>query len=177
MKKIEILRNKKIEIFQSKKLTFTIIAFAVFSIFVVGVCVARYSNKSILKTNVQVAEPILVLENGNNIQITNENKTGEIQFKVKNYNENNKITEVPLNYNIEVIAKEDEEISYQLIKDNQEINLDKNKTHNIKFDSSEAEEHSYKLKIIYNKGTNNSLSDLMEDIQIKVHSEQVKYDS
>ena len=38
----------------------------------------------------------------------------------------------------------------------------------------EKQEHNYKLEIVYDKTKSTSLSDIVENIQIKVHSEQKK---
>ena len=40
----------------------------------------------------QVAKPILVVENGKDINITSQNKKGDFYFKVKNYNELNELS-------------------------------------------------------------------------------------
>ena len=40
----------------------------------------------------QVAKPILIVENGKNINITSENRNGNFDFTIKNYNELNEIS-------------------------------------------------------------------------------------
>ena len=79
-----------------------------------------------------------------------------------------------MQYNIEIISQVEEAISFKLYKNEQEILLENNKTNNIKLQKENIQEDSYRLEIIYNKAQNKSEKDIIQNVQIKVHSEQLK---
>ena len=125
-----------------------------------------------IDTNAQIAKPILVVEN--NPAIDNKNNKGSYDFKVKNYNEVNEINQVPLKYSIEILTKTDESISFKLYKNNQEVALINNKTDEMLIKPNEKQEENYKLEIVYDSGKSVTNKNILEQVQIKVHSEQVK---
>ena len=167
-----LLSNYKKEKITKKSTIVTIIIISIL-IILSGISCARYINDKLIVSQTKVARPILELVNGNAIQITNNNTEGEYSFKVKNYNKNNEITEVGLTYNIEIITKKDDSIMYELYKDGEKLQMINNKTINNNFSINKKEEHNYNLKIIYDKNLNKEGAlDLMQDIQVKIHSEQ-----
>jgi hypothetical protein len=93
---------------------------------------------------------------------------------VKNYKKEGETTQIDLEYNIEILYQEEEAISFKLYKDNQEISLKNNKTDYMKLEKENAQEDCYKLEIIYDKDKNIYNNDIVQDIKIKVHSEQIK---
>ena len=95
-------------------------------------------------------------------------------FKVKNYNEKNKITETDLQYYIEILSNTDNSINIELYQNENRINLNNNKTEYIQISKDKKEEREYKIKITYDKNKSNTINDIMEKIQVKVHTEQVK---
>ena len=113
----------------------------------------------------------MIVENNPAIDITSIKNTGYYDFKVKNYNDN-EINQIELKYWIEIISKYDETISFKIYKDNQEIPLTNNKTEEIKLEKNEKKEQNYRLEIIYDKTKSTSTEEIMQDVQIKVHSEQ-----
>ena len=131
-----------------------------------------YQNTSV-QARAKVAEPIMIVENNPVVQMNGKNEKEYYNFKVKNNKENGKITEVDLEYNIEIITKAENLISFKLYKDDKEIPLKNNRTDNIKLEKGKAQEDNYKLEIIYNKNEGHSIDDIIEDVQIKVHSEQL----
>lgn len=133
----------------------------------------EYSN-TMVETKAKIAEPILIVENSPIVDINGKKQREYYDFKVKNYRENGEITGVNLDYNIEVISPKEKAISFKLYKDNQEIPLKDNKTSNMKLQNKEIQEDGYQLEIIYDKTQNHSINDILQDVQIKVHSEQEK---
>ena len=131
-----------------------------------------YSSTSI-ETKAKIAEPILVVENSPTIEVNGKNEREYYDFKVKNYRENGEKTQVDLTYNIEILSQTEESISFKLYKENAEIPLQDNKTADMKLQKEEIQEDNYKLEIIYDKAKNKSIEDIIQDVQIKVHSEQV----
>ena len=83
------------------------------------------------------------MENGSIIDITSAKNTGCYNFKVKNYNEEGKITQVDLIYNIEILSKTDESIIYKLYKNDEEVKLIKNKTQDFLLTNEKKQEESY----------------------------------
>lgn len=167
-----IIKNKKLK---QKKIQIILILAILFLVILAGISFAKYINKNIILSSTKIAKPVLELVNGSEIKINNNNKEGEYQFKVKNYNRNNEITQVGLNYNIEIISNKDNSIKFELYKNNEQLQIIDNKTKNAILPQNEKQEDNYKLKVIYNENSNKEgAADLMQDIQIKVHSEQEK---
>ncbi len=160
-------KSKKRELAISFIITITLLI--VFSGYSMG---KAYQNTSI-QAKAKVAEPIMIVENNPVIQMNGKNEKEYYNFKVKNNKETGEITEVDLEYNIEILTKTEDAISFKLYKNNQEIPLKNNKTDNIKLEKGKVQEDSYKLEIIYNKNENHSIEDILQDVQIKVHSEQL----
>lgn len=133
----------------------------------------EHSNINV-ETNAQIAQPILLVENSPIVEINGKKQREYYNFKVKNYKENGEVTQIDLQYYIEIITKTEETISFKLYKEEQEIPLENNKTANIKVEKAKAKEDNYKLEIIYDKEKNKNTADILQDVQIKVHSEQLK---
>lgn len=133
----------------------------------------EYSNTKI-ETNAKIAEPILIVENNPIIEINGKKEKEYYKFKVKNHKENGEITQIDLQYNIEIITQTEESISFKLYKEGEEIPLENNKTGNIKLTKEKIQEDEYQLEIIYDKTKSKNNKDILQEIQIKVHSEQLK---
>ena len=120
-----------------------------------------------------IAEPILVIENNPQLDITASQNTGTYIFKVKNYN-NQKQTEIDLKYYIQVISDLDKSIELKLYENGKQIKFENNKTDYIKISKDSKKENEYKLEITYNKDKSVSVNDIIQQIQVKVHTEQEK---
>ncbi len=168
-------KNKKFILKEKQReITLVIVTAIVLILFFSGFSIGKEITNTNIKVNAQVAEPIIEIENNPSVSITAINNVGYYDFIVKNYNENNKITDVELFYTIELISKLNESISVNIYKDNQKLNLTNQKTDKIYIGKDKKEEHHYKLEITYDKTKSISIQDIIEDIQIKVHSEQKK---
>ena len=60
-----------------------------------------------------------------------------------------------------------------MYKEEEKIDLNENKTNEFILKQGEKNDQEYKLKIEYNSDKNN-IGDIVKEIQIKVHSEQLK---
>lgn len=139
-----------------------------------GVSVGKAVYNTNIKNNTQIAKPILEVEKGSEIIITEENKKGEYTFKVKNYNQAEEISQVDLTYYIEILENDlENSIQYELYNQNEKIELKENKTKEMSFHKDLKEEQNYTLIVTYD-ASKNTIEDIMQDIQIKVHSEQLK---
>lgn len=169
MKKIRnVLNNKKREI------TLILVSIMVLVLFFSGYSLGKEYTSANIQTNAKIAEPILIVENNPVVEINGKKQKEYYAFKVKNYKESGEVTQVDLEYNIEILSKTEQAISFKLYKNNQEISLENNKTANMKLKKENVQEDCYQLEIIYDKTKNNSIDDIIQDVQIKVHSEQMK---
>lgn len=134
---------------------------------------AKYIDTIILKNNTQIAKPVFIVEGTEISKINSINNIGYYEFYVKNYDENN-ISEIGFYYIIEVVSQLDESIKFELYKGDEKIELKDLKTNEIYIGANEKIEQKYKLKIIYDKSLNPIGKDILQEVQIKVHSEQEK---
>lgn len=134
---------------------------------------AKYIETVFMKGKTEIAKPIFIVQGTEISKINSINNVGYYDFIVKNYN-NNEISEVGFKYTIEVVAKEDKSIKFELYKENDKIEIENLKTKKINIDADKKIEHKYKLKVIYDKTLNDIGKDILQEVQIKVHSEQEK---
>lgn len=139
-----------------------------------GYSMAKCIDEYIIKGRMKIAEPILEIENDPIINITESQNYGEYIFKIRNYNNKEKITETDLKYYIEISPKLDNSINLELYQNEDEIKLTDNKTEYIKISKDQKEEREYKIKITYDKNNTVEVGDILEQIQVKVHTEQEK---
>ena len=139
-----------------------------------GYSMAKCIDEYIIKGRMKIAEPILEIENNPIINITESQNYGEYIFKVRNYNNKDKVTETDLKYYIEISPKLDNSIELELYQDENKIELSDNKTEYIKISKNQKEEREYKIKISYDKSNKIAVEDILEKIQVKVHTEQEK---
>ena len=164
-KKFKIKNKKKILLLTS------IICIIIFlSSFSIGKSLTNIDAEGTLK----IAEPIIEIENGQEVAITSVNNKGYYEFKIKNYDNQGNITNVNIQYYIEILSKLDETIDIKIYRENEEIKMNNNKTEMIKLGNTNREEHLYKLEITYDESKSNSIEDILQSIQIKVYSEQMK---
>ena len=79
-----------------------------------------------------------------------------------------------LSYYIEILENDlDASIQYQLYQGDEKLELKENKTKEMIFHRDVEEEQKYTLKVTID-ASKNTKEDIMQDIQIKVHSEQLK---
>lgn len=155
-------------------ITIFLIIFMIISLLFTGYTMAKTLEDIIIKSNAQIAEPIFIIENNPSVDITAVNNNGIYTFKIKNYNEENKITETDLKYYIEILSNLDGSINIEIYQNDNKINFENNRTEYMKISKDKKEEIEYKIKITYDKNKSNSINDIIEKIQVKVHTEQIK---
>ena len=136
-----------------------------------GLCIAKYKVTSKIIGGNKVAVPVLIVEGTEEQKISALNNTGTYSFIVKNYN-NEQVSDVAQKYSIEIITNSDDAIQFKLYRENEEIELENKKTEPIYIGNTNEEEHEYELKISYDRTKNISKTDILEDVQLKIHSEQ-----
>ena len=163
----EKFKNKRKEIF----IIFIVLIILIF--FFSGFSMGKGFSKKDINGNTEVAKPILQVENGNSLEISNTNKKGTYEFKVKNYNEQGETTQVDMEYYIEILNDlENRGIILKLFKNEQEIEINNNKTEKFILAKNQMEEDNYKLEVTYDENKNTNMEDIINQLQIKVHSEQ-----
>lgn len=143
-------------------------------LFFSGYSMGKEHSSVNIDTNARIAEPIVIVENSPALEVNGKNQEEYYHFKVKNYRETGEITQVTMQYWIEIIAQTEEAISFKLYQDGQEIPLENNKTKNIRLEKGKVQEDCYQLEITYDKTKQKETKDIKQDIQLKVHSEQVR---
>lgn len=165
----EKLKNRK------KEITIIFIILVILIFFYSGFSLGKGFVRKDVNGKTEVAKPILQVENGNSLEINNTNRKGIYEFKVKNYNDQGEKTQVDLKYYIEILSDlENSGIELKLFRDEQEIEVKENKTENFILPKSEEKEDNYKLEISYDKEKNTNMEDIIKQLQIKVHSEQMQ---
>lgn len=159
---------------ENNKLMTSFILSIIVIIMLCGYSMAKCIDEYIIKGRMKIAEPILEIENDPIINITESQNYGEYIFKIRNYNNKEKITETDLKYYIEISPKLDNSINLELYQNEDEIKLTDNKTEYIKISKDQKEEREYKIKITYDKNNTVKVGDILEQIQVKVHTEQEK---
>ena len=176
MGKIQITKAKDSKEKKDKKIktiTILLLIFFVILLLLSGYTFAKSIEATTINANATIAEPILVIENNPQVDITASQNTGTYIFKVKNYN-NQKQTEIDLKYYIQVISDLDKSIELKLYENGKQIKFENNKTDYIKISKDSKKENEYKLEITYNKDKSVSVNDIIQQIQVKVHTEQEK---
>lgn len=159
---------------KSTKLMTSFILSIIVIIILCGYSMAKCIDEYIIKGRMKIAEPILEIENNPIIDITESQNYGEYIFKVRNYNSKGKMTETDLKYYIEISPKLDDSINLDLYENENKLELIDNKTEYIKISKNQKEEREYKIKISYDKSSKVDVDDILEKIQVKVHTEQEK---
>ncbi len=121
----------------------------------------------------KIAEPIFIVEGKETTKISAINNIGYYEFSVKNYR-NEEISETGFLYSIEVISQTDDSVKFELYNEENQIELDNLKTKQIQIVGNEKTEQKYKLKVTYDNTLGTKGKDILEEVQIKVHSEQEK---
>lgn len=143
-------------------------------LFFSGYSMGKEHSSVNIATNAKIAEPIVIVENSPTIEMNGKNQKEYYGFKVKNYRETGEITQIAMQYCIGIITQTQEAISFKLYKNGEEIPLENNKTKNIRLDKGKVQEDCYQLEIQYDKNKNKETEDIRQEVQLKVHSEQLK---
>lgn len=164
----KLLQNEKREI------TLILVSIMVLTLFFSSDSMGKESSKTTIEVNSKLAEPIVVMENSPTLLMDGKKDREYYSFTVKNYKENGEISQIDLAYYIEIIGIKEKSISFKMYKNKQEIPLENNKTMSMNLIKDRKQEEDYQLEIIYDKTKNDSIKDIIQEVQLKIHSEQVK---
>ena len=144
-----------------------VVAF-VLTIILSTISLGKYFNKTKINVNSGVAIPIIKL--GEQKLIINNNQENKVyNIAVKNYDENEQITQVELEYYIEIISKKNDDINFKIYKEKKELNINNNKTEKFLLTKENKQQDNYKIEILLNKKIS---EDILQNVEIKVYSEQ-----
>ena len=130
---------------------------------------SKYFSKTNLEIESEFAKPILEIEEDITLNINTVKEKETYNLKVKNYDETSKITEVDLEYYIEILPKENENIKFKIYKNDKELDMYENKTDKFWLSKENKQEDNYKIEILLN---NISDQEFMQNIEVKVYAEQ-----
>lgn len=108
------------------------------------------------------------MENDNTI-IIDSSGIKTYNLKIKNFNKEEKINEINLEYYIEFLINSREIFRYKVYKNEQEIKLNENKTDRFLLSNTERQEDEYKIEILLN---DIFAKEINENIKIKIYFEQ-----
>ncbi len=169
---------RKIKIRNLKSITYITIIFIVLILFLTGASFGKSINTILIKYKGDIAKPILEVRSDPALDIIDTKTEGIYNFYVRNYDENGKISDVKVKYMLEIKdnihSKLKNTISYELYKNNQKIEMLNNVTNMMEIPNNKLQEDKYQLKIKYDKNASRYMKDILDKIQIKIHSEQVK---
>lgn len=133
------------------------------------ISLGKYFNKTKINVNSGVAIPIIKLEGEQKLIINNNQENKVYNLAVKNYDENEQITQVELEYYIEIISKKNDDINFKIYKEEKELNINNNKTEKFLLTKENKQQDNYKIEILLNKKIS---EDILQNVEIKVYSEQ-----
>lgn len=145
-----------------------VVAF-VLTIILSTISLGKYFNKTKINVNSGVAIPIIKLEGEQKLIINNNQGNKVYNLAVKNYDENEQITQVELEYYIEIISKKNDDINFKIYKEEKELNINNNKTEKFLLTKENKQQDNYKIEILLNKKIS---EDILQNVEIKVYSEQ-----
>ena len=145
-----------------------VVAF-VLTIILSTISLGKYFNKTKINVNSGVAIPIIKLEGEQKLIINNNQGNKVYNLAVKNYDENEQITQVELEYYIEIISPKNDNINLKIYKEEKELNINNNKTEKFLLTKENKQQDNYKIEILLNKKIS---EDILQNVEIKVYSEQ-----
>lgn len=145
-----------------------VVAF-VLTIILSTISLGKYFNKTKINVNSGVAIPIIKLEGEQKLIINNNQENKVYNLAVKNYDENEQITQVELEYYIEIISKKNDNINFKIYKEEKKLNINNNKTEKFLLTKENKQRDNYKIEILLNKKIS---EDILQNVEIKVYSEQ-----
>ncbi len=145
-------------------------------LFLTGYSIGKSIMQINIKSQAQIAKPILEVVSNSNLEITDTIEEGECSFTVRNYNVKGEITETDLQYIVTVKDTISEKLKktviYELYKNGQKIELQNQATKMMRLTNKIKQEDKYSLKVKYDKQASTEMTDILGKIQVQVHSEQ-----
>lgn len=159
---------------KKKILIILLIFFIIIGAICIRTTISQYKSKQEIRSTMTIAKPIFKVEGNETTKISALNNIGYYEFKIKNFDEEN-MSDTGFLYYIEILSKTDDAIKFELYDEQEQLmDLENLKTNQFIMPCNEKLEKNYKLKVVYDKNKGEIGKDILEDVQIKVHSEQIK---
>lgn len=159
---------------KKKILIILLIFFIIIGAICIRTTISQYKSKQEIRSTMKIAKPIFKVEGSETTKISALNNIGYYEFKIKNFDEEN-MSDTGFLYYIEILSKTDDAIEFELYDEQEQLmDLENFKTNQFTMPCNEKLERNYKLKVVYDKTKGEIGKDILEDVQIKVHSEQIK---
>lgn len=162
----------KIKKISKKILTLIILLMIIAMILLLQISTAKYRMTNNFSKSMEIATPIFTVEGEDTSKINAINNIGYYEFTIKNFNET-KVSETGFLYTIEIISDTDESVKFELFNEEEQIQLENLKTQKLAISGNEKIEQKYKLKVTYDNTLGTKGKDILEEVQVKVHSEQI----
>ena len=79
-----------------------------------------------------------------------------------------------MEYYVEILNEINKNIELRMFRNEQEIDIKNNRTENFCMQAGNKQEDNFKIEIQYNQKSDTQIEDIIQEIQIKVHSQQQK---
>lgn len=157
-----------------REITIIIIISMVLIFFFSGLSMGKELSKIKIDGIGKIAKPIVEVENGEPIDINNNTREGTYEFKVKNYNQEGERTGVDMEYYVEILTPVNNNFEFSIYKNEEKIEFIENKTDKFLLSKNSIQEDNYKIELKQKENITTPIKNLVQEIQIKVHSEQKK---
>lgn len=140
-------------------------------LFLSGPSIAKGTQRTNIAVNASIAVPIVKIEGELPIYINTSEKNQSYEFKIKNYDDEENLTQVDIEYMLEISKQIDNGILIKVYKEGKELKLENNKTEKFTFEKNQKQEDNYKIEILF---INNSfpIEEMEENIDVKIYAEQ-----
>lgn len=167
------MKEKIIKYLNKMKTKKILISFIISFAILFNICTytvfAKYISESVENINLKIQEPIIEIEGENNKEITITTEKVSYEFKVKNYNNEDQINKINLEYYIEIDSERLDVFKVKLYKGEQLLNLNNYKTEVIELSNKEKKLDEYHLEVFPLDDINENIN---SKIKIKVHCSQ-----
>ncbi len=160
------LKNK------TREIVWVLIIVMVMLLFFSGPSIGKGFQETIIQAQTELGQPILEIDGGTLIYITETNEKTVYEFKVKNFNTMEQLNETNLEYYIEILGLTDKRFLIKVFKENEELKLNENKTEYFKLQNNEKQEDNFKIEIEFNENTN--IEEMQQNIEVKIYAKQVQ---
>lgn len=140
-------------------------------LFLSGPSIAKGTQRTNIEVNASIAVPIVKIEGELPIYINTSEKNQSYEFKIKNYDDEENLTQVDIEYTLEISKQIDNGILIKVYKEGKELKLENNKTEKFTFEKNQKQEDNYKIEILF---INNSfpIEEMEDNIDVKIYAEQ-----
>lgn len=158
---------------KNKKILIIVLIVVISSAILIPTSISKFKEKEEIKDKIEIAEPIFIVEGNEKTKISAINNIGYYEFSIKNFKDT-KVSETGFKYIIEIVSKTDDAIKFELYREDELLKLEELKTEELSIAGNEKIEQRYKLKVTYDNTKGTQGKDILEEVQVKIHSEQME---